>query len=223
MAVGGPAIVEDLQQDVEHIRVGLFHFIKEDNGVGLAPDCLGELPAFFIAHIAWRGTNQAADGKFLHVFCHIDADQHLFIVKQAFCQGFGQLRLADTGGTEENKGTGWAFRIFQSQTSAADSLGHCRNCLILTQNAFFELSFQIAQTICVIFGQLPHRNIGPAGDNIRYVFSSQDRPVRRIILYFSTFQLGNFALDLLTFSLQFGCLLKIFIFNGCFGLTFSLQ
>ena len=43
LAVGDAAVVQDLEEDVEHVRVGLLHLVEEDHGVGLAPDGLGEL------------------------------------------------------------------------------------------------------------------------------------------------------------------------------------
>ena len=74
LAIGEAAIVEHLQQNIEHIRVRFFHFIQQNHAVRLAPHLFGEKAAFFIAHIARRRANQAGHGVFFHVFGHINAD-----------------------------------------------------------------------------------------------------------------------------------------------------
>ena len=43
MGVSDPAVVQDLQQDVEHVGVGLLDLVEEDDAVGLAAHLLGEL------------------------------------------------------------------------------------------------------------------------------------------------------------------------------------
>ena len=45
-------VLQDLQQDIEHIRVRLFDLVQEHHAVGLAPHRLGKLAALLIAHIA---------------------------------------------------------------------------------------------------------------------------------------------------------------------------
>ena len=52
LAVGEPAFLEDLQQRVEHVGVGLLDLVEQHDGERLAPDGLGELAALFVAHVA---------------------------------------------------------------------------------------------------------------------------------------------------------------------------
>ena len=59
LAVGDAAIVQHLQQDVEHIGVGLFHLIEQHHAVGFAADSLGQLAALLITHVSRRRTDQA--------------------------------------------------------------------------------------------------------------------------------------------------------------------
>ena len=51
------AIVQNLEQDIEHIRMGLLQFIKEHDGVWLSSDFLCQLARLIVTHIARRGTN----------------------------------------------------------------------------------------------------------------------------------------------------------------------
>ena len=101
LAIGNAAVVQHLQQDVEHIGMGFFHFVEQDDAVGLASHRFCELPPFFIAHISRRSADQAGYAEFFHVFRHVDAHQIFFAVKQSLSQGFGKLGLPHTGGTEE--------------------------------------------------------------------------------------------------------------------------
>ena len=49
MGVGDMAVVQDLEEDIEHIGVGLLDLVKEDHRVGLAADLLGQLPRLVIS------------------------------------------------------------------------------------------------------------------------------------------------------------------------------
>ena len=103
LTVRDAAIVEDLQQDVEHIRVRLFDLIEQHDGVRLAAHGLGELAALVVADVSGRRADQARDGEFLHVLGHVDAHHAALIVKQALGQRLGQFRLADARRAEEQE------------------------------------------------------------------------------------------------------------------------
>src|SRR5208337_4476994 len=45
LAIGQAAFVENLEEDVEDVRVRLFDFVEEQDGIRTAPHLLGELPA----------------------------------------------------------------------------------------------------------------------------------------------------------------------------------
>ena len=57
--VGDTAVVQHLQQHVEHIRMGLFDLVEQHHAVRLAAHGLGELAALLIAHISRRRADQA--------------------------------------------------------------------------------------------------------------------------------------------------------------------
>ena len=59
LRVGQPAVVEKLEEDVEHLRMGLLDLVEEDHGVWPAADGLGELTGFVVADVAGRGADQA--------------------------------------------------------------------------------------------------------------------------------------------------------------------
>ena len=165
LAVGDPAVVQDLQQHVEHVGVGLLHLVKEDDGVGLAAHRLGELAALLVAHISGRGTDQAGDGEFLHVFAHVDAHQILFAVKQGLGQGFGQLGLAHAGGTQEQEGADGLVGVGDAGAAAEDGLGHQTHRLVLTHHPLVEDLLQMEQLFPFALHQAGDGDAGPALDD----------------------------------------------------------
>ena len=118
LAVGDAAVVQHLQQDVEHVRVGLFDLIKQHDAVRMAAHGLGQLAALLIADISRRRTDQARDAEFLHVLGHVDTDHVLLIVKQSLGQRFGKFGLADARGAEEQEAADGAVRVGDTRAGA---------------------------------------------------------------------------------------------------------
>ena len=73
VAVSQPSVLQDLEQDVEHIGMGFLDLVEEHHPVGPAAHRLGELSALFVAHVARRGADESRNGVLLHVFGHVDA------------------------------------------------------------------------------------------------------------------------------------------------------
>jgi len=61
------------------------------------PDGFGKLTTFIVTHVARRRADQPRYRELFLVFGHIDTGQSVFVVKQVFGQGFGQLRFTYTG------------------------------------------------------------------------------------------------------------------------------
>ena len=89
LAVSQLTIIQDLQENIENIRVRLFHLVKEQDRIRSVAYLLRQLPSFFIAYIAWRRSIEAASREFLHVLTHIKADESRFVIKETFSQGLG--------------------------------------------------------------------------------------------------------------------------------------
>ena len=103
VAVRHAAVIQDLQQHIENIRMRLFDLIKENDRIGFTPHRLGQMAALLIAHIAGRGADQPGHRMLLHELRHVKADHGLLAVKEKGGQAAGQLCFADAGGAEENK------------------------------------------------------------------------------------------------------------------------
>ncbi len=99
LAVGQSAIVEHLQQDVEHVVMRLLDFVEQDHTVRTPPDRFGQVTAFLVADIARRRADQAADRVLFHELAHVDAHHRIGRVEQEFGERLAQLGLADASGT----------------------------------------------------------------------------------------------------------------------------
>ena len=57
LSISQAAVIQYLQQNVEYIRMGFFHFIQKNHAVWFAADLLSQVAAFFVADIAGRRTD----------------------------------------------------------------------------------------------------------------------------------------------------------------------
>ena len=103
LRISQAAIVENLQQHIEHVRMRLFDFIKENYRIWPAAHCFGKLPAFLVTDISRGSADHARDGVLLHVFGHVEPHHRAFVVKQKFGKRARRLGLADTGWTKKDK------------------------------------------------------------------------------------------------------------------------
>ena len=103
LAVGQPAVVEHLEEDVEDVRMRLLDLVEQHDLIGPPPHRLGQHAAFLIADIARRRADQPGDAVLLHELGHVDPDHGVGIVEQEFGERLGQLGLADAGRAEEQE------------------------------------------------------------------------------------------------------------------------
>ena len=89
LVVGQTAVVQDLQQDVEHVGVSLLDFIQQDDGIRLTTHSLGQLAALFIAHISWRRSDESRHRVTLLVLRHVDTHHGVLVVEQELSQSLG--------------------------------------------------------------------------------------------------------------------------------------
>ena len=120
LAVGQAAVVEDLQERVEDVGVGLLDLVEQHDRVGAAADRLGQLAALVVADVAGRRADQARDGVPLHVLGHVDADHRVLGVEEELGERAGELGLADAGRAEEEERADRAVGVRQAGARAAD-------------------------------------------------------------------------------------------------------
>ncbi len=166
MRIRQPAVVEDLEEDVEHIRMGLLDLVEEDHLVRPPPDGLGELTALFVADVAGWRADQPRDGELLHVLAHVDADHRLLVVEQEFGEGPGKLGLADAGRAEEQERADRAARILEAGTRSPNGVGDRLDGLVLADHPLVESLLHADELGHLAFEQPRHRNARPLRDDL---------------------------------------------------------
>jgi hypothetical protein len=75
VVIGQLAVIHDLQEDVEEVRVGLFDLVQQQHAVRMLVDAVGQQTALIETDIARRRADQPGHRVALHVFRHVEAQQ----------------------------------------------------------------------------------------------------------------------------------------------------
>ena len=130
-------VVQDLEHDVEDIRVRLLNFVKENDAVGLAAHLFGQLAGLVVAYIARRRADDTADGEFLHKLRHIQTDERFGGIEHILCQALDQLGFSHAGGAYKDEGDRLALGG-DAHPAAADGVGHLMDGFVLADDMGFE-------------------------------------------------------------------------------------
>ena len=160
LAVGQPTVLQDLQQRVEDVRVGLLHLVEQDDRERPTPDLLGELPALLVSDISGGRTEQPGDGVLLGELAHVQLDERVLVTEQELGQGLGQLGLPDAGGPGEDEGTTGPLRVLQAGPGPPDRLGEGLHGLVLTDDPLVQLGLHPQQSRGLLLGQLEDGDSG---------------------------------------------------------------
>ena len=170
LRVRDPAVVEDLKQDVEYIRMCLFNFVKQNDGIRTAAHGLGQLAAFLIAHVSGRRANETRHGEFLHVLGHIDPNEVLLVVKEACGQRLCKLCFADARGAKEQERAKRPVRVLNTGSASLDGLCHNAHSLVLPDDSLVERVFEVQELFTLGLHESRYRNARPALDDLRDFF-----------------------------------------------------
>ncbi len=77
-----PAVIENLQQDIEYFRVRFLNLVKEDNRVRAMTHHFCQIASFVIADIARRRADEFGNTVLFHKFRHINANERFVVIKQ---------------------------------------------------------------------------------------------------------------------------------------------
>src|SRR5690606_38267519 len=117
-AVRQTAIIEHLQQQIEHVLVRFLHLVEQQDGVRATTHGLRQEASLLAISIPWWCAKQALRHVSLHELAHVQASQCLFIVEKKLRQSLGELRLAHTAGAQEEERTDRALGISQPDPPA---------------------------------------------------------------------------------------------------------
>ena len=166
LAVGQPAVVEDLEQDVEHVVVGLLDLVEQHDRVGPAAHRLRELAALLVAHVPRGRADEPGHRVLLHVLGHVDADERVLVVEEELGQGPGGLRLPDAGGAEEDERADGPVGVLEPAAGAADGVAHRLDRRPLPDDALLEPLLHVDQLLDLGFHEAAHRDVGPLGHDL---------------------------------------------------------
>ena len=159
-------VLQDLQQDVEHVGMGLLDLVEQHHRVGPAAHRLGQLAALVVAHVAGRRTHQTADRVLLHELRHVHLDERRLVAEEELGQGAGQLGLAHARRAQEDERAGRTVRVFETGTRTADGPRHGLDRLVLAHHALVQSFLHAQQPVRLGLGELGHRDAGPHGRDL---------------------------------------------------------
>src|SRR5215207_2461381 len=152
LGIGQAPVIEDLQEDIEDVRVCLLYLVQKQHGIGPAPHGLGELAGLLVANIAWRRADEARDSMALLEFAHVDAHHRRLLAEEGFGQSARQLRLAYPGGPQEEEALYRTVGVREPSPGPADGLGHCFDSLFLADDPFVQLLFEAHEALTLLLG-----------------------------------------------------------------------
>ena len=220
--VGQFAFFQNLQQHVPHVRVRLFDFVEEHNGVGIAAHLFGELAAFLVTDVTRRRTDQARDVELLHVFAHVELETS-DLASPNICSASVLAKSVlptPVGPSSKNvpMGRRGSFRSARERRNALQMAETASRWPMTT----FSISVSMVSNRCVSSWPMRlMRNAGPLGDHVQNVFLvhhhalflAAGAPVREHGL--------QFFLRLLFLVAHRGRAFKILVLDGAFLFGFD--
>ena len=167
VAIREASVVQHLEQDVEHLRVGLLDLVEEDHAEGAAAHGLRQLAALVVAHVARRRSNESGSGVLLHVLGHVDAHHGIFIVEEEVRQGACQLGLSDARGSQKHEGADGPFGVLETGPRTANGFRHNLDGPLLPDDAPVQALLHVEQAGGLSLQEARYRHAGPLGDQAR--------------------------------------------------------
>src|SRR3989338_8644522 len=170
LGVREPPVIQDLQEKVEHLRVGLLDLVEEDQGIRPVADHFRELAALLVAHVARRRSDEARGRVPLHVFRHVDAHDGLLVVEHEFRQGLGELGLAHSGRSQEHEGAQGAVGVGKAGARPAQGVRHGPDGVLLADDPRGQDLFDLHQLLAFVLEHALNGYAGPSGHDGSHIF-----------------------------------------------------
>mmetsp|Transcript_8240 Transcript_8240/g.21972 ORF Transcript_8240/g.21972 Transcript_8240/m.21972 type:complete len:302 (-) Transcript_8240:1488-2393(-) len=182
-ALGGgePAVLHDLKQDVEHVRVRLFDFVKKHDAGGPPPHRLCQLATILITLKAWRRANHPAHTVPLHVLAHVQAHQSVLRPVVLLSQRLHQLCLADACGPHQQERSHRAVGAFEPTACTHESSRQAVHGLILAYETLLQGRRQLQQSVLVVLTQALHSHSSPRAHHILNVCRAHKRQAHAFV------------------------------------------
>ena len=165
-AVGQPAIVEHLEEHVEHVAVRLLHLVQQDHGVRPPSHGLREQSPLLVADVPRGRADQTGNGVLLHELAHVDPHHRVLVVEQHLGERLAELRLPHAGGPEEDERSDRPVRVLEPGPAAADGVAHRLDRLLLPHHPLVEPLLEHEQLGPLGLHQPRHGDAGPGADDL---------------------------------------------------------
>ena len=96
-------LVEDLEEELEHVGMRLLHFIEQHARIGPPADRLRQHAAFAVAHVSGRRALQRRHRMRFLELRHVDGDQVVLAAVEQVGQRQRGLRLAHAAGPHQHE------------------------------------------------------------------------------------------------------------------------
>ena len=166
VAVGEPAFVQDLQQQVEDVGVGLLDLVQQQHRVGAAPHGLGQVATLVVAHVAGRRPDEAGDRVPLLELAHVHADEGLLVVEHELRQGPAELGLAHAGGAQEDEAADGPVGVLQAGAGPPDGRRHRLQRVVLADHPLVQPLLHVDELLHLALQQPRHRDAGPLAHHL---------------------------------------------------------
>src|SRR5215203_1534633 len=150
LRVGQAPVIEDLQEDVEDVRMGLLYLVKQQHSVRAAPDLLRELACLLVANIAWRRSDEATYSVTLLELAHVDAHHGRLVPEERLGQSARKLGLTYSRGPQEQEAPYGAVGIREPGPGPTDGLGHRFDGLFLADDPLVQLLFEANEALTLL-------------------------------------------------------------------------
>ena len=166
LGVGEAPVLQDLEQGVEDVGVGLLDLVEEHDRERLAADGLGELATLLVAHVAGGRAHQPGHGVLLHVLGHVELDEVALVAEEELGQRLGQLGLAHARGAQEDERAAGALGVLEAGPGAADGLGDGLDGVLLADDPLVQLLLHPEQLGRLLLGELVDGDARPHGQHL---------------------------------------------------------
>src|SRR6185295_11657553 len=167
-AVGYPALIERLEEQVEQIRRRLFDLVKQQHRVWIVAETFRENAATLTADYSARHADELLDGDgAVLVLGHVDAHHLVVVPEHEFSDRLGKLGLADASRAEKQQHTvGLVEVLFERTLVESQSLGHRLDRFLLADHARSKRAFHVRESIVGVPENHVARNARLLTDNV---------------------------------------------------------
>src|ERR687890_167755 len=164
-------VIEDLQERVEDLRVGLLDLVEEDDRVGTPADLLRELSCLLVADVARRRADEARHRVGFLKLGHIYPDHGVLLAEEVLGESTRELGLADSCRTEEDKAADGALGVLYASPGAPDGLGHRPDRGPLSDDPLVQHALQAQETLGLFLDDVGRRDAGPLLQDARDILA----------------------------------------------------